>query len=241
MIVKQDELTDILLQGAECLGISLPIDAIKAFIDYYNLLEERGKSVNLTAVSGKEEVAKLHFLDSICLLKIAEFKNSKVIDVGSGAGFPGIPLKIVEPTIDLTLLDSSSKRINFLEEVCQNLSLDAKCVNSRAEEYAKEMNIRESRDIAVSRAVARLNVLAELCLPFVKIGGQFIAMKSINADSEISEAMKAIEILGGKLTEKIDYTIPGTDIVHSAVIIQKAEKTSEKYPRRFARIQASPL
>lgn len=241
MSARQDEVTTIILKGAECLGISLPLGASKAFYEYYKLLEEKGKSVNLTAISGATEVAQLHFLDSICLLDIAEFTNAKVIDIGSGAGFPGIPLKIADPTIKLTLLDSSGKRISFLEEVCHMLGLDAKCIHIRAEEYAKEINIRENCDIAVSRAVAKLNTLTELCLPFVRIGGTFIAMKSINTEGELSEAMDAIEILGGRFIEKIDYTIPGTDIMHSAVIIKKIGKTPSKYPRRFARIQTSPL
>lgn len=238
---RKDELDTIILKGAKCLGISLPIGAVKAFYEYYNLLEEKGKNVNLTAISGVAEVANLHFLDSICLLDVAKFTNASVIDVGSGAGFPGIPLKIADPTIKLTLLDSSGKRINFLEEVCDTLGIDAKCVHERAENYAKESNIRESWDIAVSRAVAKLNTLAELCLPFVRIGGAFVAMKSINAEHELLEAMNAIEVLGGRFVEKIDYTIPNSEIMHSAVIIQKIDKTPDKYPRRFSRIQMAPL
>ena len=241
MSVKQDEISYIILKGAECLGVSLPIGASKAFSEYYALLEEKGKNVNLTAISGAAEIARLHFLDSLCLLDIAKFTNAKVIDIGSGAGFPGMPLKIADPTIDLTLLDSSSKRINFLKKLCQQIEVDAECIQARAEEYAKESNFRESWDIAVSRAVAKLSTLTELCLPFVKIGGSFVAMKSINAEGELSEAMIAIEMLGGRFAEKVDYTIPGTDIMHSAIIIQKIEKTPDKYPRRFSRIQKAPL
>lgn len=241
MSAKQEELTTIIQQGAECLGISLPLGASRAFYEYYNLLEEKGKNVNLTAISGAAEVARLHFLDSIGLLTISEFTNAKVIDIGSGAGFPGIPLKIAEPTIELTLLDSSKKRVNFLEEVCQKLSIDAKCIHNRAEEHAREPNFREHWDIAVSRALAKLNILAELCLPLVRIGGTFLAMKSINMQNELSDSMNAIELLGGRFIEKVDYKIPGTDIMHSAVIIQKIGKTSDRYPRRFSRIQASPL
>ena len=236
-----DILPNILAQGAKELNIELPPDAEAAFRAYYDFLEERGQNVNLTAITGSEEVARLHFLDSLALINAADFKGKSVIDIGSGAGFPGVPLKIAEPSIDLTLLDSTGKRVTFLSELCAKLDMDATYINARAEEAAHFPEMRQQYDIVVSRAVARLNVLCELCLPFVRIGGLLIAMKSVDSGSEASEAQSAIEVLGGKLQENFDYIIPGTDITHSAVLIQKVKNTAEKYPRRFAKIQKSPL
>jgi len=238
---KHTLLSEIIQQGADVAGLTLPSDAISAFKTYYDLLSERGKEVNLTALFGERDVAYSHFLDSMALLNITEFKGARVIDIGSGAGFPGIPLKIVEPTIDLTLLDSSGKRVSFMSEVCDTLKVDALCIYARAEEHVSEAGVRESYDIAVSRAVAKLGVLAELCLPYVRVGGTFIAMKGADSESELSEAENAIQTLGAELKERVDYTIPCADIVHRAVVIRKTSKTPDKYPRRFARIQKSPL
>lgn len=228
-------------RGAEELGIVLPRGAGAAFRRYFSFLEERGRSVNLTAISGEDDVVRLHFLDSLALLKICDFKGARVIDVGSGAGFPGVPVKLAEPSVDLTLLDATGKRVDFLTELCAKLEIDAFCLHSRAEESARKNNMRERYDIALSRAVARLNVLCELCLPFVRIGGLFVAMKGAGAADEITEASDAIEALGAKLRDCIDYSIPGTDITHQAALICKTANTPEKYPRRFARIQKHPL
>jgi len=236
-----DEMCNIVALGAKELNIDLPPTAEAAFRAYYDFLEERGQHVNLTAISGVEEVARLHFLDSIALLKTTSFKNAKVIDIGSGAGFPGVPLKISEPTIDLALLDATAKRVSFLNDLCNKLSIDATFFHARAEEAANEQEIREQYDIVVSRAVARLNLLCELCLPFLKVGGVFIAMKAHGSSEEIEESQNAITKLGAELKECIDYTIPGTDITHRAVIIRKLAETPDKYPRRFAKIQKSPL
>ena len=219
----------------------MPPEAKAAFEAYYDFLEKRGQVVNLTAISGIEEVARLHFLDSLALLNIEDFKNKRVIDIGSGAGFPGLPLKIAEPSIDMTLLDATGKRISFLSEVIKTLKTDVTCINARAEDAAHERDKREQYDIAVSRAVARLNVLCELCLPFIKVGGAFIAMKSIDSAAEVDEALAAINILGARLIKNVDYKLPGTDIIHRAVIIRKESITPEKYPRRFSRIQKTPL
>ena len=235
------ELADILEHGAKQLGITLPRNAITSFELYYDLLAGRGQTFNLTAISGLEDVARLHFLDSIALLKAADFKDSRVIDIGSGAGFPGVPLKITEPSVDLTLLDSTGKRITFVSEVCHALNLEARCFLKRAEEAAFDPGLRESYDIAVSRAVARLNVLCEMCLPFVRVGGLLLAMKSADSAEEIHEAQSAVETLGAVHLESFDYLIPGTDIRHRAVIIRKVSQTPVKYPRRFARMQKAPL
>jgi len=236
-----DSLIAIIEQGAKELYIDLPPEAGAAFRAYYDFLEKRGQTVNLTAISGAGEVACLHFLDSLALIGCTSFKESRVIDIGSGAGFPGIPLKVAEPSIDLTLLDATGKRISFLSELCVELGLEAACVNARAEEAAHFPELREQYDIVVSRAVARLNILCELCLPFVRVGGTLIAMKSIDSDGEVKEAQNAIKLLGAELQENFDYTIPGTDITHRAVLISKIEATPEKYPRRFAKIQKASL
>lgn len=221
--------------------LELPKTAAPAFRRYYELIEERGKVMNLTAITGETGVYTLHFLDSIYLLKLADFKNKSVIDIGSGAGFPGLPLKIAEPSISLTLLDAQQKRVDFMREVCGAIETDAVCIHARAEEAAFDKAMRGRYDFAVSRAVARLNVLCELCLPFVKTGGLFIAMKSIGSDEEINEADGAMKKLGGILEKIIDYPVSGTDAFHRAVLIRKTSETASGYPRRFAKIQKAPL
>ena len=236
-----DEIFNIVAQGAKKLNIILPPTAEAALRVYYDFLNKRGQHVNLTAISGVEEVARLHFLDSLALLKVTLFKDAKVIDVGSGAGFPGIPLKIAEPTIDLTLLEATGKKISFLTELCAELNISTTCVDARAEEAAHVPDMREQFDLAVARAVARLNVLCELCLPFVRVGGYFIAMKSVDSADEVEESKSAITTLGAKLNGNTDYTIPETDVAHRAIIIQKIVETPMKYPRRFAKVQKAPL
>ena len=239
--VMSDEMFNIVAQGAKELNITLPPTAEAAFRAYYDFLEKRGKHVNLTALSGVEEVARLHFLDSISPLKATSFKNKRVIDIGSGAGFPGIPLKIAEPAMDLTLLEATGKKISFLSELCTELDINAECVNTRAEEAAHIPDMREQFDIAVARAVARLNELCELCLPFVRVEGFFIAMKSTDSADEAAEAQNAIATLGAEMLEQKDYKIPGTDITHRIIVIRKIQATPEKYPRRYAKIRKSPL
>ena len=236
-----ETLANIVLSGSEALGIHLPPDAAAAFESYYLFLKKRSQSVNLTAITDAEDVARLHFLDSIALLNAAPFNFSRTVDIGSGAGFPGLALKIAEPSIDLTLLDSTGKRIDFLSELCSLLGLNVSCVHARAEEAARAPDMREKYDIAVSRAVARLNVLCELCLPFVRIGGLFAAMKGVCSDDELSEAYTSISILGAALDCVFDYVIPGTDITHRIILIRKSSYTTNIYPRRFAKIQKSPL
>ena len=202
-------------------------------------LVEKNQVMNLTAITEPEQVARLHFLDCIALLGAANFYGKSVIDVGCGAGFPGVPLKIAEPSIELTLLDSLKKRMDWLEATLPELGVEAQCAAARAEEYALEH--REQYDIAVSRAVARLTMLSELCLPLVRVGGHFVAMKSADSDEELSQAARAISTLGGKVTRIWDYTVPGTDAVHRAVVITKVKATPKPYPRRFAKIKQQPL
>ena len=214
----------ILRQGLAALG--LPQDAVPQLMQFSDRLLETNKVMNLTAITEPEEVARLHFLDSAALLTLA--------------GFPGMPLRLLEPSLRLTLLDSLGKRITFLQGCCDALGLtDVRCVHARAEEFSVAQ--RENYDIAVSRAVANLRLLSELCLPLVKVGGQFLAMKSAGSDAEIDEAGKAIALLGGKLAAVRDYPIPGTEVTHRLVVIEKVSPTPKRYPRPFAKIKKAPL
>lgn len=212
---------------------------LDTFCAFGSALVEKNQVMNLTAITEPEQVARLHFLDCIALLGAANFYGKSVIDVGCGAGFPGVPLKIAEPSIGLTLLDSLKKRMDWLESTLPELGIEAQCVAARAEEYA--LAHREQYDIAVSRAVARLTMLTELCLPLVRVGGHFVAMKSADSDEELSQAARAIATLGGKVTRIWDYPVPGTDAVHRAVVITKVKATPKPYPRRFAKIKQQPL
>lgn len=230
----------ILHSGFTKLGIKTREDMSSRFRTYFEELEEKNEVMNLTAITGEVDVAQLHFLDCAALLGFADFKNKFVIDIGSGAGFPGLPLKIVEPSIQLTLLDCQQKRVDFLNRLCDKLGFkDIICVQSRAEELLP--GFREASDIVVSRAVSRLNMLCELCLPYVKPGGLFIAMKGPNCDEEVREAENAIRLLGGELAGINVYEVPDAFVRHSAVMIKKVSATPSKYPRRFARIQDAPL
>lgn len=228
-----------LLAGLPALNRTLTDSQLDTFCAFGSALLEKNRVMNLTAITEPSAVAQLHFLDCMALLERTDFAGKTVIDVGCGAGFPGVPLKIAEPAIDLTLLDSLKKRVDWLAEILPGLNIEAQCVAARAEEYAAAH--REQYDLAVSRAVARLNMLSELCLPLVAVGGAFLAMKSIDSDEEISQAARGIALLGGKVEQIHDYTVPGTDTRHRAVIIRKIKKTPGPYPRRFAKIKQSPL
>lgn len=231
---------EILVDGLRELCLQPDEKAVERFVGYYEYLEERNRVMNLTAISGEADVARLHFLDCATLCTVADFKNASVIDVGTGAGFPGLPVKILEPTVSLTLLDSLRKRVDFLSETCERLALtDVQCIHARAEEADKAL--REYFDFAVSRAVARLNVLCELCLPFVKVGGAFLAMKGPDCAEELAEAEGAIRILGGEVERIAPCTVPGTELRHCVAVIRKVSPSPAKYPRRFAKIQKEPL
>ena len=221
-------------------ALGLPTEGVPSLLRYGHLLMETNKVMNLTAITDPADIAALHFLDSAALLTLEDFRDKTVVDVGTGAGFPGLPLKILEPAIHLTLLDSLGKRVQFLERVCQELGLaDVACIHGRAEEFAAAH--RESFDLAVSRAVAALPVLCELCLPLVRPGGKFLAMKSVDSDQELESARHAIEILGGAVSGVRDYAIPGTEVRHRLILVKKVKKTPEKYPRMFAKIKKNPL
>lgn len=233
-------LEEILSQGAKELDLAWTEETLSRFRTYFEYLEEKNSVMNLTAISGEEAVAQLHFLDCAALLALMDFKGKTLIDVGTGAGFPGLVLKIAEPSIELTLLDSLDKRIAFLQETCEKIGLgDVTCIHARAEEAPKAF--RESFDAATSRAVARLNVLCELSLPLVKPGGIFVAMKGPDCGEEVEEALPAIKALGGRHEKTLRYTIPGTDVAHAAVIIRKTGNTNAKYPRRWSQIKNKPL
>ena len=221
-------------------ALDLSSEGIPALLKYGELLVETNKVMNLTAITDPEEIASLHFLDSAALLTLEDFRGKSVVDVGTGAGFPGLPLKILEPSVRLTLLDSLGKRVRFLETVCRELNLtDVSCVHGRAEEFAADH--RERFDMATSRAVAALPVLCELCLPLVRLGGKFLAMKSVDSDEELQAAQHAIETLGGQVTAVRDYEIPGTEVRHRLITVKKVKKTPEKYPRMFAKMKKNPL
>ena len=228
----------ILSIGLPALGVGdTCIPDLEKFVD---MLLERNQVMNLTAITEPDQVARLHLLDSLSLLPVEAFAGKAVIDVGTGASFPGIPLAIVQQDADFTLLDSLGKRIRFLDEVREALGLgNVTCVHGRAEEFAQAH--REQFDLAVSRAVANLAVLSELCLPLVKVGGAFLAMKSTGCEAETEGAQTAIRRLGGTLERVVDYTIPTTDVTHRVLVIRKTAPTAKKYPRPFAQIKKQPL
>ncbi len=220
---------------AECARLGIALADAEPFCRFGEALIEKNKVMNLTAITEPEAVAKLHFADCLALLNVVDFKNKRIIDVGCGAGFPGVPLKLGEPSIKLTLLDSLQKRVNWLRETMQDMGVEAECVAARAEEYGQ----REQFDIATSRAVARLNILAELCMPFVKVGGYFLAMKAAAAEEELTEAKRAITTLGGKLERIAEYEIDGA--TRRVLVVRKVKPTPPQYPRRFAKIKQTPL
>lgn len=229
---------EILEQGLQAL--ELPPELSSALERYGEMLLEKNKVMNLTAITEPHEVATLHFLDSLCLTRYVKLSGKQMVDVGTGAGFPGLPLRLAVPDLQLTLLDSLGKRITFLEEVCNHLGLgNVACVHGRAEEFASAH--REQFDYAVSRAVAALPMLVELCLPLVRVGGAFLAMKSVDSDAELRSAAHAIAVLGGRVAAKENYQIPGTDVRHRLIVIEKVSPTPAKYPRGFAKIKKSPL
>lgn len=233
----------------EQLGIDLSDKQMQQYFTYYEMLVEKNKVMNLTAITEEREVVTKHFSDSLSLFKAFVDENSsylydgcRLIDVGTGAGFPGIPLKIAFPKLKVTLLDSLNKRVKFLEEVCNALNLDeVTFVHGRAEDIGRQPEHREGYDLCVSRAVANLASLSEYCMPFVKIGGYFIPYKSGEVDEELKQATKAVHILGGELSKVEKFNLPGTDAARSLVIIRKINTISKKYPRKAGIPTKEPL
>ena len=233
-------MTELLKNGFSAMKLSVSDAQIAQLEDFTARMLDTNKVMNLTRITDPKEIAEKHLLDCASLLQAADFSKKSVVDVGCGAGFPGMPLHILCPSCELTLLDSLGKRIRFLQGCIDAMNLsDIEAVHARAEEFAAKH--REQYDFAVSRAVAQLNVLAELSLPLVKQGGAFIAMKSKDTDEELERAKKAIRLLGGEIEKIIDYTIPHTEITHRLVVIRKKNHTPKQYPRQFRKISASPL
>ena len=232
----------LLEQGLEALGITPPEGAVDQLVRYGELLLEQNKVMNLTAITQPDQVATLHFLDSAALLGCASLEGASLVDVGTGAGFPGMVLKILVPGLHLTLVDSLAKRLDWLSTVCADLGLEGVTLrHARAEELAWEDGWRDAFDFATARAVADLRVLTELCLPYVRPGGRFLAMKAAGCQPEVDAAGRAVSVLGGRLRPAFRYTIPGTEVERVVVPVEKTAPTPQGYPRRWAKIQKAPL
>ncbi|AWZ49747.1 16S rRNA (guanine(527)-N(7))-methyltransferase RsmG [Hathewaya limosa] len=234
---------DILKQACEDVGLEFDEKKYNQFICYKDLIKEWNKKVNLTSITEDEEIIKKHFIDSIKIFKCEEIKKAKtIIDIGTGGGFPGIPMKIVNPDCKMVLLDSLNKRINFLNIVIDDLGLqDISTIHGRAEDFAIKSEYREKFDIVVSRAVANLAVLSEFCLPYVNVDKHFVALKGPAVDDELSEGKKAITTLGGKVEKVIPVEIEGSDLNHNLVVIKKIKNTPKQYPRKAGTANKKPI
>ena len=235
---------EIISAGLEELGLTgrVPEDTPAQLAQYGRMLLEKNQVMNLTAIQEPEGVARLHMLDCAALLKFCDFENKTLIDVGTGAGFPGMVLKMLVPSLEVTLLDSLNKRLDWLLETCGALNLQKiRTLHARAEEQALVKGFRDSFDFVTARAVADLRLLCELCLPYVKVGGAFLAMKSTDSGPELGNAARAIKLLGGRVAGIHDYTIPGTEVTHRLITIEKLAPTLKGYPRRWAKMQKEPL
>lgn len=234
---------DELREKAEKIDVQLDEDQLESFAKFMDFMIKWNDRVRLTSITEETEVIDKHFVDSLTALKVDVIKDhNKVLDLGTGGGFPGIPLKIINPTIDLVMLDSRLKKIEYLQEVIDAFDFEnTLAIHGRAEDYGQLVDFRESFDIVVSRAVANLTVLSEYCLPFVKKGGYFIAMKGTKSDEEINEAKKAIKVLGGSIEEVIEFNLPETDYDRSIILIKKEKHTPKKYPRNPGKPKKSPI
>ncbi len=232
---------DLIKTGAERLGIELSEEQVNRLIEYARLLKEWNEKINLTAITDDEGIATKHFLDSLTALGTG-YVGGRVIDVGTGAGFPGLVLKIARPDIELTLLDSLNKRINFLREVCSTLGIDGvEFVHARAEDYGMNRAYRGKFDTVVSRAVANMTLLSEWCIPFLKEGGRFLALKGPLADEELDSAKRAISILGGEVEGVYEAEIPFTELAHKIIIVKKVRQTPMRFPRKPAIAAKNPI
>lgn len=233
----------VLEQGCEELGITLNEVQKQQFITFYEYLVEKNKVMNLTGITEFQEVLIKHFLDSLACVKAVDMSRIKrIMDIGTGAGFPGVPLKIAFPHLEACLLDSLKKRVNFLEETFQMLKLEnITAIHGRAEEYAKNKQYRETYDLCVSRAVSNLATLSEYCLPYVKTGGYFISYKSGTVQEEVEQAQKAVKILGGKIQDVVYFQLPDSEIQRSLVVIEKIKATPGRYPRKAGTPLKEPL
>ena len=233
----------ILEEGCKELGITLDEIQKKQFTDFYEYLVEKNKVMNLTGITEFQEVLIKHFLDSLACVKAVDMSQIKrIMDIGTGAGFPGVPLKIAFPHLEACLLDSLKKRVNFLEETFQMLKLEnITAIHGRAEEYAKNKQYRETYDLCVSRAVSNLATLSEYCLPYVKTGGYFISYKSGTVQEEVEQAQKAVKILGGKIQDVVYFQLPDSEIQRSLVVIEKIKATPGRYPRKAGTPLKEPL
>lgn len=239
----ENHMSHLLESKAKELSLTFSERQIKQFEDYYRILIEWNHVMNLTAITEYEEVVEKHFIDSLSIINAVDFSEIfNIIDIGTGAGFPGIPLKIAFPDINITLLDSLNKRVKFLNEVIEQLGLNnINAIHGRAEDYAKQKEYREQYDLCVSRAVANLSTLSEYCLPYVKINGLFIPYKSGDIDVELEKSEHAVSILGGVVSDVIRFQLPGTDIGRSFVKIKKIKSTGKKYPRKAGLPSKEPL
>lgn len=229
-------------KGLEALDIVLNDDQINQFIDYYDILISWNKVMNLTSITDFNEVIYKHFIDSLSIVKVFRPEKEKIIDIGTGAGFPGIPIKIAFPNVKIVLMDSLNKRIQFLNEVISRLQLkNITAIHGRAEDYGRKPEYREVFDICTSRAVANLSTLSEYCIPFIKKCGLFIAYKSGNVEEELNKATKAIKTLGGSVIEVNEFDLPSTDISRSLIKIEKIFETPGKYPRPAGKPAKEPL
>lgn len=235
------EVSDVLKKYASDCNLKFDDVSLEKFELYSNFLLEWNKKINLTAITEPRKIAIKHFLDSLSMLKYVDLpKEARVIDVGTGAGFPGVPLKILKPDIELTLVDSLNKRVVFLNSLLEKLELKSEVIHNRAESLAALPEYRESFDIVTSRAVALMNILAEYCLPFAKVGGIFVALKSSNVDFELKDSKSAINILGGEVASVNKFVLP-EDNPRTIVCIKKVSKTDAKYPRVSSKIAKKPL
>lgn len=239
--MKKEEFFEELQKQAKEINIELTKNQLEQFYLYMNLLIEWNEKINLTAIIEPEEIIKKHFIDSLTISKYVE-KNARIIDVGTGAGFPGIPIKIARDSVNVTLLDALNKRLNFLNEVIEKNNLkDIQTVHFRAEEAGKNKSYREKFDIATSRAVASLNVLVEYLLPLVRIGGKCICMKGSNIAEEIEVSKKAISTLGGEIERIEEFELPGSDMRRNIIVIKKMKDTPVKYPRKAGTPSKEPI